>query len=144
MLADGRLRLPLEPTVRCPFAVTAMRSWSWWRCRPGIGELRPAVFERHLLAGGLDLHADVIDQGRDLRELTACRSAFQVGVLVDLLLDAGELDQLRGELGRVHRIERVLNSELRHQEVQELVQVVLELGVRCDAWNRARRSPPCR
>ena len=48
---------------------------------------------------------------------------------MDLLLDAGELDQLRGELVGVQRLERILVLQLGDQQGQELVEVVAELAL---------------
>ena len=55
-----------------------------------------------------------------------CCSETSVGELIvglELLLDAGELDELLGELVGVQRIERVLVLQLRRQELQEGLEV---------------------
>ena len=48
---------------------------------------------------------------------------------MDLLLDAGELDQLRGELVGVQRLQRILVLQLGDQQGQKLVEVVAELAL---------------
>jgi hypothetical protein len=46
---------------------------------------------------------------------------FLVGI--DLLFDARECNQLVRELGRVHRVQRVLILQLRGKQGQELVEI---------------------
>jgi hypothetical protein len=51
---------------------------------------------------------------------------FEIFVLLDRLFDRRVLHELRGELRRVHRRQRILVLELRGEQLQERVVVVAE------------------
>ena len=59
---------------------------------------------------------------------------------VELLLDAGEFDQLLGELVGVERIERVLVLQLRRQQRQEALEIAGDLLRRQRVGRRGRRG----
>ena len=80
-----------------------------------------------LVSGGVAIdHRGLADEAQCLRRLRGLLhrdQGRQVFVGLELLLDAGELHQLLGELVGVERIERVLVLQLGRQQGQEALEV---------------------
>src|SRR6185312_2345831 len=89
----------------------------------GVAELdRVGAVEMDAVPGNLDALAEEARRLQQLVGLVGSDQRVELGVGVDLLLDLAELDELRGELGRVLRRQRVLVLQLRRQQREELVE----------------------
>jgi hypothetical protein len=80
-------------------------------------ELRLAAVDR-------DVAADIDQRLRRLGALFDLHQRLQLLVRFELLLDAGKLHQLLGELVGVERIHRILVLELRGQQRQEGLEII--------------------
>ncbi len=87
---------------------------------------RAGAAEADGLTRRLDLGAEIVDAVPDLVAADRRQQLPERVVGLDRLLDGAELDQLLGELVRIHRRERVLVLELGGQQLQEAVEIVGE------------------
>ena len=100
-------------------------------CRLAVGECGgTAVDDRRL--------ADEAERLGRLRGLLQGNQRCQRVVGVELLLDAGEFDQLLGELVGVERAERILVLQLGRQQLQKALKVAGDLRVRQRVGGRGR------
>ena len=84
------------------------------------------VVELRLAAVDGDRVSDIDQRLSRLRALLDFDQRLELIVLLELLLDAGKLHELRGELVGVERIQRVLVLQLRRQQRQEGLEIVRE------------------
>src|SRR6185312_5339323 len=103
---------------------------------------RLGVRQRRGVAGNDRILADELQRLRRLRGLLQRNQRRQRVIGLELLLDAGELDELLGELVCVERVERVLILKLGRQQREEGLEIAGDglIGIPAQARGAGRRG----